>query len=323
MSRFLYLLLAAGCALAGCGGGAGGTSGSGATVRLQLEDAPSGVHTGAFLAVSRGYDDATGIDLRILGPPAPGQGVRALLEGEADVAVVSLNDFGRAVAGGDEVIAVMALVQQPLEALFAAPAVERPRMLAGTPVAAGGPAAAALARAVVEDDGGEPPRIRALRGDPLGAVQGRRVRGAMGRWDTDDGGTDDGRGAREFRVSDHGAPGYPGLVLVTTLSTLDERRADVSGVVEALQRGYEEAVIDPESAVGALVDAQPDLDRAEVAAQLDRVAPALLAGQRDHGRLVPDALREWADYALETGVIGRPVDVGAAFDTTLIRRADR
>jgi len=322
MPRFLCALLAAASALSACGGGAGGTSGSGATVRLQLEAAPSGVHSGAYLAISRGYDDATGIELRILTPPPRADGVRALLEGEAEVAVMALNDFGRAVASGDEVVAVMALVQRPLEALLAAPGVQRPRALSGGVVGAAGPAGAALARAVVKDDGGAAPRARIVE-DPLRALNRNRVRGAMGRWDTLGSPRPGGRPVREFRVADHGAPGYPGLVLVTTRSTLDERRADVSGIVEALQRGYEEAVIDPESAVGAIADGEPGSNRAALAEQLDRVAPVLLAGQRDFGRFNPEALRGWAAYALRIGILERPVDVAEAFDTTLVRRADR
>ena len=85
---------------------------------------------------------------------------------------------------------------------------------------------------------------------------------------------------------------------------LDERRDDVRAALEAIQRGYEETVVDPESAAGAMVDAE-GLDRVALLQELDAIAPRFKAGGRDFGVLDPAGLPR------------------GAFDTSLVRPSDR
>src|SRR5688500_1873620 len=70
------------------------------------------------------------------------------------------------------------------------------------------------------------------------------------------------------------------LYLTTDRLTLDERRDDVRAAVEALVRGYEETIVDPESAVATMVEAE-GLDRVRLEEELSRVAPSFKAGGRD------------------------------------------
>jgi ABC-type nitrate/sulfonate/bicarbonate transport system substrate-binding protein len=127
-------------------------------------------------------------------------------------------------------------------------------------------------------------------------------------------------GFREFRVDDYGAPRYPELVLCVTRQTLVERRSVVRATIRALQRGYREAQVDPESAVEAMLAAEPALDRAALAAQLDAVGPAWTAGARAFGELRPAALRAWAAWDVRFGILEQRLDVARAFDTTLVTR---
>jgi ABC-type nitrate/sulfonate/bicarbonate transport system substrate-binding protein len=121
-------------------------------------------------------------------------------------------------------------------------------------------------------------------------------------------------GTREFRVDQYGAPSYPELVLCTTRATLDDERPLVAATIRALQRGYNETQIDPESAVSALVQADPDLDRTTAAAQLDAVSPAFTAGADFYGQLRQDVLEKWAAWDLRFGIVHKPIDVGRSFD---------
>ena len=74
------------------------------------------------------------------------------------------------------------------------------------------------------------------------------------------------------------------LFLATDRVTLDEREEDVRAAVEALQRGYEEAIVDPEGAVAAMVAAGAG-ERAPLLAELDRVAPQFKRGAENFGEL--------------------------------------
>ena len=111
-----------------------------------------------------------------------------------------------------------------------------------------------------------------------------------------------------------GAPPYPELVLATLRATLTDNTDLVKGAVEALQRGYREAYIDPDSAVQALTTAVPSLRPAKVAADLDRLGPAFQGTQPTFGELDPARLRAWAAWEPRTGLVKRPPDAARAFD---------
>jgi putative hydroxymethylpyrimidine transport system substrate-binding protein len=213
----------------------------------------------------------------------------------------------------------VALVQRPLGAVIAAPAVRRPRDLAGRGVAVSGRARdAAVLAAVVRADGGDPARVRRVRlpagADPVAAVASGRVAAATGTWSADGLELAARRpGARVFRADDYGAPAYPELVVCVARETLVERRAVVRATVAALRRGYDEALVDPESAVGALVDRTPGLDRAAVQRRFDAVSPAFLEGVTRFGDLDPDRLRAWARWEARVGLTARPPDVAQTF----------
>ena len=86
----------------------------------------------------------------------------------------------------------------------------------------------------------------------------------------------------------------------------------IEATIRALRRGYEQTQVDPESAVSALVEAAPDLEREVASAQLDAVAPAFTAGASAYGELRRDVLREWAAWDAEFGILESAPDVGPA-----------
>ena len=90
--------------------------------------------------------------------------------------------------------------------------------------------------------------------------------------------------------------------------------------IRALQRGYTDTQNDPESAVSTMLEREPGLDRAALAAQLDAVAPAFTAGAAEFGQLRPAALRAWDAWDVRFGILKAPIDVTRAFDTTLVNR---
>jgi len=128
---------------------------------------------------------------------------------------------------------------------------------------------------------------------------------------------------REFRVQDFGAPDYPELVLVVNRTKLEDRRNEVVALIRALQRGYGEALADPENAVQAMVTSEEGLDREVLQAQFDAVSPALRAGVPAYGLLRPEALRAWARWDARFGILDSVIDVGSAFDTTLVGPVSR
>jgi putative hydroxymethylpyrimidine transport system substrate-binding protein len=310
--------------LAGCGGTAGGGDRPDEDATLLLDFTPNAVHAGLYLATQRAYDSAEGVRLRIRKPSASTDALKLLQGGRADMAILDIHDLGLAREKGRDLVGVMAVVQRPLAAVLAQPSIRTPRDLEGRRAGVTGlPSDSAVLRSVVQGAGGDPDRVRetTIGFEAVKALLAKRVDAATAFWNVEGVALRRQRpGIREFRVDDFGAPAYPELVLVVTRETLDDRRDVVRAAIRALQRGYNETQVDPESAVSAMLAAERGLDREALAAQLDAVGPAFTAGVRAYGQLRPDALREWAAWDLEFGILLKPLDVSRAFDTTLVGR---
>ena len=320
MRRALLLLLVLPL-LAGCGSDPG-TDRPGAEATLLLDFQPNAVHAGIYLATEREYDDAEGVELDVKAPGASTDALKQLEAGRADLAILDIHDLGLARQQGADIVGVMAFVQQPLAAVLAQPDIRSPRQLEGQRVGVTGlPSDDAVLRSIVSGAGGDPDAVRpvTIGFQAVKALLAERVAGATAFWSAEGVELKAQRpGTREFRVDDYGAPSYPELVLCVTRRTLDEQKPMIRATIRALQRGYVQAQNDPESAVGALVDAGSGLDRAAATAQLDAVAPAFTAGAAVYGELREDVLKKWAAWDLEFGIVHEPIDVGSAFDRGLV-----
>jgi putative hydroxymethylpyrimidine transport system substrate-binding protein len=321
-----WIVLVLTVALAGCGGTAGQDRPN-AEATLLLDFAPNGVHAGLYVATDRGYDDAEGVALTVRQPASATDALRLLVGGRADMAILDIHDLGLAREQGRDVVGVMAVVQRPLAAVYAQPGVRTPRALEGRRAGVTGlPSDEAVLRSVVAGAGGDPSRVRltTIGFDAVPALLARRVAAATAFWNVEGVALRAARPAiREFRVDDFGAPPYPELVLAVTRTTLQDRRPVVAATIRALQRGYREARIDPESAVSAMLTADRSLDREALLAQLDAVQPAFVAGARVYGELRPSVLRAWARWDAEFGILREAPDVERAFDVSLVPMASR
>ncbi len=312
----LVALIASSLAAAGCGGTTG-VDRPERSATLLLDFQPNAVHAGIYLALERDFDDAEGVQLRARAPGASTDAVRLLASGRADMAILDIHDLALARQEGEDVVGVMALVQRPLAAVLAQPSVRRPRDLEGRRVGVTGlPSDEAVLASIVRGDGGDPARVRTVTigFQAVSALLSRRVAGATAFWNAE--GVELRRrrpATREFRVDAFGAPAYPELVLSVARRTLDENRAVVRATVDALRRGYGDALTDPESAITALVERNPGVERAAAQRGFDAVSPAFTAGARRFGELDRARLDAWARWEARFGVTERPPDVARAF----------
>jgi ABC-type nitrate/sulfonate/bicarbonate transport system substrate-binding protein len=318
--RLIATLCVLALALAGCGsGGVGGEDRPNEDASLLLDFTPNAVHAGIYVATERGYDEAEGVHLDVRAPGASTDALRLLQGGRVDMALLDIHDLAIAREQRRDIVGVMALVQRPLAAVLAQPSIHRPRDLDGKRAGVSGlPSDVAVLRSIVAGDGGHPNTVKTttIGFEAVKALLAKRVDAATAFWNVEGVALKAQRpGIREFRVDEYGAPPYPELVLCVTRETLDEKRPVISATIRALRRGYEETENDPDSAVSALQAANPDLDRAAAAAQLDAVNPAFEAGADYFGQLRADVLNEWADWDLKFGIVKKPIDVGSAFDT--------
>lgn len=319
------VLLAAAVALAaGCGlTGNSSDSRPDQDAKLLLDFAPNAVHAGIYLALQRGYDEAEGVTLDVEPPGQSTDGIKALLSGQEDMALVDIHDLAIAQSKGKDVVGVMAVVQTPLAAVLAQPDVARPKDLEGRKVGVTGlPSDDAVLASIVKGDGGDPAKVKKITVgfNAVQALLSGKVSGATAFWNAEGVALKRKRpGIKSFQVDDYGAPSYPELVLATSRETLETNAPVVRATIRALRRGYEGAINDPESAVSALTDAEPTLKRDLTAAELDAVSPSFRAGADFFGQLQPDVLAKWATWEQRFGIVKTKPDVAKMFDTSIAK----
>jgi hypothetical protein len=71
-----------------------------------------------------------------------------------------------------------------------------------------------------------------------------------------------------------------------------------------------------------MLAADPSLNRADLNAQLDAVAPAFTAGAAYYGQLRPSVLHAWARWDVKFGILSKPPDLARAFDTSVVKPPD-
>ncbi|HYV16360.1 MAG TPA: ABC transporter substrate-binding protein [Conexibacter sp.] len=315
------LALLAALTLAACGGGAG-TDRPNADATLLLDFTPNAAHAGIYSAVQRGFDAAEGVHLHVRVPGSSTDGIKLLLSGRTQFAVLDIHDLALAAEQGRDLVGVMALVQRPLAAVLTVPGVKTPRELEGRKVGVTGlPSDDAVLRSIVTGAGGSFNRVErvTIGFNAVPALLGGRVAGATAFWNVEGVALRAKRpGVHVFRVDDYGAPPYPELILCTSRATLREQPALVRATIRALVRGYGVTLHDPASSLTDEQERVAGLDRGELERQLDVLGPALVAPGGRVGELDPDVLARWARWEARFGIVKHPPDVARLFDTALV-----
>jgi NitT/TauT family transport system substrate-binding protein/putative hydroxymethylpyrimidine transport system substrate-binding protein len=285
-------------------------------VDLALDFQPNANHAGVYAASRTGADRRQGIRLRVRAPSASTDSIKLLTAKRVDLALVDIHDLALARGRGQDLVGVAPVVKEPLAAVIARRGISRPRALEGRRVGLSGlPSDVAVLRSVISDDGGNPRKAKqvTIGFSAVRSLITRRVDAVVAFWNAEGVALRrSGIPTREFRVSDHGAPPYPELVLTARRETVQRDRPLIAKTVAALEQGVNAALADRPAAVRE-ISRRSGMEPKLTAMQLDATAPAL----RPPLRFDPQALREFARFDRRFGVIDRPLDVDQAF---LLRR---
>jgi len=316
MRRSLMIgLTSAAVAFGGCGGGTTTPRRQDAT--LVLDFTPNAIHAGIYSAIAGRFDSDNGVKLHVVAPSASADPIKLLESGRANFAILDIHDLAIARERGEDIVGIMAIVEQPLAALIAAPGIHNPRELEGRTVGITGvPSDAAVLRSIVSGAGGDPAKVKTVTigFNAVAALLSGRVAAATAFWN-DEGVTIQRkrRGFQVFRVERYGAPSYPELILCATRKTLSEHPQLAQDVVDALVRGYGVTRRDPVESAAELDSRVAGLDPKLVAAELKVEVPAFAASDGHVGELELGTLRAWARWEARFGIVHRPVDVARAF----------
>ena len=300
--------------LAACGGG-GAEPGASDEATLVLDFQPNAVHAGIYAALEAGLYAERGVDLEVREPSSSADAPKLLEAGRADFAILDIHDLALARERGFDIVAIAPIVQRPLAAVIARDRqrVREPADLEGGEVGVTGlPSDEAVLDSVLEAGGADPGAVERITigFDAVPQLSAGRLEAATAFWNAEGVALRRaGVPTREFRVDDYGAPRYPELVLVTR----DAEATVADDVRAATTEGYAALVADPRGALDALLAAAEGLDAAEQRAQLDALIEAEAFAAP--GRFDQAALREWAAWDLDRGIVAEPIDVEAAFVT--------
>jgi putative hydroxymethylpyrimidine transport system substrate-binding protein len=264
------------------------------------------------MAQKLGYFEEAGLDVTITSPSDPSLPIKQVAAGRADLAISYEPEVILAREQGLDVVAVAAIVNQPLTSLFwlKKSGIKGVADLKGNTVAyAGIPYQEAfmetiLARAdlnladvkLVNVGFG---LIPALVGGSAQAMLGgyRNVEGVDLR--------ERGKDPVVTPVDELGVPTYDELVLVANRSRLEMDPEKIRLFVAALERGTEAAVEKPNEATAAITEANNDLDPKLTKAEVEATLPLLAAREqgRPFGYMNPQAWETFSAWMRDNELI--------------------
>jgi ABC-type nitrate/sulfonate/bicarbonate transport system substrate-binding protein len=298
------------------------------TVRLALDWTPNTDHTGFYVAKSKGWYAAAGIDLQIL-PYATNPPETLLAAHQAECGISFQDSMTFAVAKGADIVSVAAILQRTASAIgvLADGPIKRPRDLDGKTYAGFGyPNEVPTIKSVIKADGGTGDFVVAtLDSAAYEALYNKKADFTIPftAWE---GVEADLRGIdlRYFRFADYGFPEFYQVVLACDLAWVQRDPDAVRRFVAATVQGFELAQDDPDAAADILVaenpgvfDANPGLPRAS---QRFLVQQGYLVDQ--DGRFGAQTLEQWRAYSeflYDEGLLvddaGKPLTAPLEYDS--------
>jgi putative hydroxymethylpyrimidine transport system substrate-binding protein len=279
---------------------------------LALDWFPNADHAGIYAALDRGYFEDAGLEVEPQIPSDPSAPTKQVAAGRADLAISYEPEVLLAREEGLDVVAVGALVREPLTSLVSLGkrGITNARGLDGKSVATAGiPYQAAYLRAILEQAGLNEDDVDQVDVglNLLSPLIAGRVDAALGMFWNVEGVQLRQRGEDPtvVPVDELGIPTYDELVLVASGEQVSEDPEAIRLFLAALERGTRNAVQNPGAATQALLDANQDLVPRLTRAQVEATLPALLPrqGREPYAFMDPERWREFAGFMVDEGLL--------------------
>jgi putative hydroxymethylpyrimidine transport system substrate-binding protein len=269
-------------------------------------------HAGVFEAIDNGYFRDAGHEVEPQTPSDPSAPIRQVAAGRADLAISYEPEVLLAHDQGLPVKAVAAVVPTPLTSMIwlRESGIRDVKDLRGKTIATAGiPYQEAYLDTILDDAGLSSSDVDVVdvQQGLLPAVLSGKAQAMLGGFLNVEG-VDlqlRGKDPTVIPVNKLGIPTYDELVLVANSDTLDEDSESIRLFIDALERGTEAAVDDPEGATQAILDAGKGLDPKITAAEVDRTLPLLLpkGSKQPYGYMDPKEWERFAQFFADQGVI--------------------
>jgi len=295
------MILAAG--LAACGSKSESTKGEAEPLTLDLDFYPNPDHAGVYMAEQEGLFKEAGLDVTINSPSDPAAPLKEVAVGRADLAITYEPEVVLAHEKGLDVVAVAALVNQPLTSLMwlKKSGIKGVADLQGKTVSyAGIPYQEAFLKTILERAQVPLSSVKAVNVGfgLLPSLISGSAQAMLGGYSNVEGVDLRERGENPVitPVDQLGVPTYDELVVVARRSTLEAEGERIRLFISALRQGTEAAAANPKAATEAILAANPDLEPKLAEAQVKATLPLLNARTpgKPYGWMDPE---EWETFA--------------------------
>ena len=232
-----------------------------ATVRLALDWTPNTDHTGFYVARSKGWYTAAGIDLQVL-PYGSTTPETLLAAHQAECGISFQDSLTFSVAAGADIVSVAAILQRSASAIavLADGPITRPRLLDGKTYAGFGyPNEVPTLKSVIKADGGKGDfKVATLNGAAYEALYNRQADFTIPftAWEGVEA-TERGIDLRYFQFVDYGFPDFYQVVLACDRQWLQKEPDAARRFVAATVQGFEFAAKEPDAASAILIAENP------------------------------------------------------------------
>jgi putative hydroxymethylpyrimidine transport system substrate-binding protein len=296
------------------------------SLELMLDFFVNPDHAGIYMGLQNGHFEGAGLDVTPRVPSDPAAPIKLVASGEADLAVSYEPEVLLARDQGLPVVAVAAIVPEPLTSLISLPDAEiaDPSDLGGTTIATAGiPYQDAFIGRILRDA-----RIPADDVKQVSVGLGLEQAVLSGRADAMLGGfkniegvslAERGENPRVVPVDQLGIPTYDELVLVASSEQIEEDPEPIRLFIAALERGTEDAVDDPAAATEAVLEAGDGLDPKLTRAEIAKTLPLLLpGGKQPYGYMDEAEWNEFGGFLADEGFIKARPEPGDGFTNELL-----
>jgi putative hydroxymethylpyrimidine transport system substrate-binding protein len=305
------VILAAG--VAACGSKSDDTKGEPEKLTLDLDFYPNPDHAGIYMAEKEGFFKEAGLEVAIDSPSDPSAPLKNVAAGQADLAITYEPEVMLAHEQGLDVVAVAALVNQPLTSLMwlKGSGIKGVADLKGKTVSyAGIPYQQAFLKTILGRAKVPASSVKAVNvgfGLIPSLVSGS-AQAMLGGYSNVEGVDLQQRGKEPVitPVDQLGVPTYDELVIVARRSTLEEEGERIRLFVSALRRGTEAAAANPKAATEAILAANSDLEPKLAEAQVKATLPLLSARTqgKPYGWMNPEEWETFAGWMRDEELIG-------------------
>jgi ABC-type nitrate/sulfonate/bicarbonate transport system substrate-binding protein len=295
-------------------------------VTLMLDWVPNTNHTGIFVAEAKGYFEEAGLDVEII-EPGEVYAEQAVAAGAVDFGISFQEQVTIARADGVDIVSIAAIIQHNTSGFASRADLEiiSPAEWEGLRYGSfGSPFEEPTLRVLMDCAGADFSALEIVNtgfADPLALLDEEQIDIAwiFYAWQ--------GTQAEVYDINLNVVmmedwftciPDYYTPIIISNEGTLNDHPEMVRAFLEALSRGYNFAIEDPEAAADILLEAVPELDEEVVRASQEWLSPRY---QADGPRWGFQNLSVWQDYAtwmFDNGIIAESIDSQAAFSNEFL-----